>query len=143
MKLRTTRWSCRLGRLLVAGAFVIPAVCAPVSARAEQGFYDDNPLIASGPFRLDVTSERASQLPPGWTYEEVVGNRQSFDPFRLLKFDGAVGGEHRRMLERAGAEVVADYPFNTFLVRLGDSRTKSSLRELDGVMWDGEREPVF
>ena len=143
MKRRNPRWACRLVRLLIAGAFVIPAVCTPASAGAEQGFYDHSPLIASGPVRLDVTSERASQLPPGWTYEEVVRNRQSFDPFWLVKFDGAVGGEHRRMLEAAGTEVVAYYPFNTFLVRLGDSRTKISLRELEGVMWDGPMEPLF
>jgi len=112
-------------------------------SRSRATVYRDNPYISIGSARLDVRLGAATQIPRGWTHEDAATRRGGADPYRLVKFAGPVGGRERARLEAGGFEVIAYYPYNTFLVRPTVGHATAALADVEGVTWVGRFHPYF
>ncbi len=92
------------------------------------------PLAASGGARtIELTG--ASFDPMDGVHPTARGN----PPLLLVQFDGPVTREAKRAVEKAGAELFAYVPRDTFIARLTDpGRDAGTLLSVPGVRWVGE-----
>ncbi len=146
---------CLVAAMAAAGAR--PAEAERVTARAgvartgpraaenpsRRTVYLENPHLSVGPARLDVRLGAALQIPHGWTQEEAARRHADPDPYWLVKFSGPVGRRERERLEAGGSPVLAYYPYNAFLVRLGPGASPDGLAALADVAWVGRFHPFF
>ncbi len=134
-----------LGIALVLGAWSGSAADGgkpAVSGDPRPSVYTANPHVSVGALRLDVRADADGQIPAGWRHADAVRAGSRPDPYRLVKFAGAVGRRQREALARAGYAVVAYHPFNTFLVR-PRAAGPAPLSSVAGVSWTGPFHPYF
>ena len=126
---------------LFVGLCLTVALCLSVTVAADPGrsprtVYHDNPFLSIGTGRIDVRLGSSLHIPDGF-------RRQEPDPYRLVKFDAPVGSRERSILHANGFEVVAYYPYNTFLVRPRPGANGRGLAGIEGVAWTGPFHPYF